>query len=151
MFYSHFGNFRNAARNLFVNSVLKRVTSNHAKNLRRKTAQEFLTGNSAPFLALVGVSLASGSGILTKEDEIECVCKEVRNAARKVTKLDNEKNLVENFGNQHWSLNDFNIGPVISKGCSAVVYAAKCLKNGFESMGNSTEGMVIFFMGVATK
>jgi len=137
--FSHFGNFRNAARNLFVNSVLKRVTSNHAKNLRRKTAQEFLTGNSAPFLALVGVSLASGSGILTKEDEIECVCKEVRNAARKVTKLDNEKSLVENFGNQHWSLNDFNIGPVISKGCSAVVYAAKCLKNGFESMGDHTE------------
>jgi len=137
--FSHFGNFRNAARNLFVNSVLKRVTSNNAKNLRQKTAQEFLTGNSAPFLALVGVSLASGSGILTKEDEIECVCKEVRNAARKVTKLDNEKNLVENFGNQHWSLNDFNIGPVISKGCSAVVYAAKCLKNGFENMGNDTE------------
>jgi len=137
--FSHFGNFRNAARNLFVNSVLKRVTSNHAKNLRQKTVKEFLTGNSAPFLALVGVSLASGSGILTKEDEIECVCKEVRNAARKVTKLDNEKNLVENFGNQHWSLNDFNIGPVISKGCSAVVYAAKCLKNGFETMGNNTE------------
>merc|ERR1712156_678909 len=134
--FSHFGNFRNAARNLFVNSVLKRVTSNHAKNLRQKTVKEFLSGNSAPFLALVGVSLASGSGILTKEDEIECVCKEVRNAARKVTKLDNEKNLVENFGNQHWSLNDFNIGPVISKGCSAVVYAAKCLKNGFESLGN---------------
>ena len=53
--YSHFGNFRQAARNLFVNSVLKRVTTNNAKNLRRKTAQEFLTGNSAPFLALVGV------------------------------------------------------------------------------------------------
>merc|ERR1712223_1182085 len=92
-------------------------------------------GNSAPFLALVGVSLASGNGILTKEDEIECVCKEVRNAARKVTQLDNDKDL-GNFGNQHWSLNDFNIGPVISKGCSAVVYAAKCLKNGFESLGN---------------
>merc|ERR1711971_547704 len=137
--FSHFGNFLQAARNLFVNSVLKRVTTNNAKNLRRKTAQEFLTGNSAPFLALVGVSLASGSGILTKEDEIECVRKEVRNAARKVTKLNNEKNLVENFGNQHWSLNDFNIGPVISKGCSAVVYAAKCLKNGFENMGNDTE------------
>merc|ERR1712241_879357 len=74
-----------------------------------------------------------------KEDEIECVCKEVRNAARKVTKLDNERTLVENFGNQHWSLNDFNIGPVISKGCSAVVYAAKCLKNGFETLGNDTE------------
>ena len=135
-FNSHFGNFRQAARNLFVNSVLKRVTNNHAKNLRRRTAQQLLVGgNSAPFLALVGVSLASGNGILTKEDEIECVCKEVRNAARKVTQLDNDKDL-GNFGNQHWSLNDFNIGPVISKGCSAVVYAAKCLKNGFESLGN---------------
>jgi len=138
--YSHFGNFRQAARNLFVNSVLKRVTTNNAKNLRRKTAQEFLTGNSAPFLALVGVSLASGSGILTKEDEIECVCKEVRNAARKVSKLDSNEENLGNFGNQHWSLNDFNIGPVISKGCSAVVYAAKCLKNGFENIGNDSEG-----------
>ena len=34
-------------------------------------------GNSAPFLALVGVSLASGSGLITKEDELECVCREV--------------------------------------------------------------------------
>merc|ERR1711971_1438521 len=137
--FSHFGNFRNAARNLFVNSVLKRVTSNNAKNLRQKTAQEFLTGNSAPFLALVGVSLASGSGILTKEDEIECVCKEVRNAARKVGQKSAEENEGTNFGNQHWSLNDFNIGPVISKGCSAVVYAADCLKNGFETIGNDSE------------
>lgn len=138
--FSHFGNFRQAARNLFVNSVLKRVTTNNAKNLRRKTAQEFLTGNSAPFLALVGVSLASGSGILTKEDEIECVCKEVRNAARKVGQKSVEENEGTNFGNQHWSLNDFNIGPVISKGCSAVVYAANCLKNGFETIGNDSEG-----------
>ena len=71
-------------------------------------------------------------------------CNIYHTLTRKVTKLDNEKNLVENFGNQHWSLNDFNIGPVISKGCSAVVYAAKCLKNGFETMGNNTEGMFIF-------
>ena len=87
------------------------------------------------------ISLASGSGILTKEDEIECVCKEVRNAARKVGQKSAEENEGTNFGNQHWSLNDFNIGPVISKGCSAVVYAANCLKNGFETIGNDSEGM----------
>ena len=88
------------------------------------------------------ISLASGSGILTKEDEIECVCKEVRNAARKVgQKSVEEENEGTNFGNQHWSLNDFNIGPVISKGCSAVVYAANCLKNGFETIGNDSEGI----------
>ena len=87
------------------------------------------------------ISLASGSGILTKEDEIECVCKEVRNAARKVGQKSVEENEGTNFGNQHWSLNDFNIGPVISKGCSAVVYAANCLKNGFETIGNDSEGI----------
>jgi hypothetical protein len=32
-------------------------------------------------LALVGVSLASGSGLITKEDELECVCREVNNNA----------------------------------------------------------------------
>ena len=91
---------------------------------------------------IFNISLASGSGILTKEDEIECVCKEVRNAARKVgQKSVEEENEGTNFGNQHWSLNDFNIGPVISKGCSAVVYAANCLKNGFETIGNDSEGI----------
>jgi hypothetical protein len=37
-----------------------------------------VNGNSAPFLALVGVSLASGAGLITKEDELECVFREVR-------------------------------------------------------------------------
>lgn len=37
-----------------------------------------LYGDSAPFFALVGVSLASGTGILTKEDELEGVCWEIR-------------------------------------------------------------------------
>jgi serine/threonine protein kinase len=32
-------------------------------------------------------------------------------------------------------LKDFDIGPAIAKGCSAVVYSAKCLAKGFELMG----------------
>lgn len=37
-----------------------------------------LYGDSGPFFALVGVSLASGTGILTKEEELEGVCCEIR-------------------------------------------------------------------------
>jgi len=130
---------RQAARNLILNNVLRRVTNSGSKELRRRTAQELLGGNSAPFLALVGVSLASGSGILNREDEIECMCTEVRKAARKAKhtieeRAERDEN--KNDPKKNWSLVDFDIGPVISKGCSAVVYAAKCIKNGFESLGN---------------
>lgn len=35
-------------------------------------------GDSSPFFALVGVGLASGNGLLTKDDELEGVCYEIR-------------------------------------------------------------------------
>lgn len=38
----------------------------------------FLFGDSAPLFALIGVCLASGTGILTKDDELEGVCWEIR-------------------------------------------------------------------------
>lgn len=38
----------------------------------------FLYGDSTPLFALIGVSLATGSGILTKDDELEGVCMEIR-------------------------------------------------------------------------
>lgn len=38
----------------------------------------FLFGDSAPLFALIGVCLASGSGIITKDDELEGVCWEIR-------------------------------------------------------------------------
>lgn len=38
----------------------------------------FLYGDSAPLFALIGISLASGTGILTKDDELEGVCWEIR-------------------------------------------------------------------------
>lgn len=67
-----------SARKLFVDHVLKRVTNSLASELRRKTTKQLLSGNSAPFFALVGVSLASGTGIITKEDELDGVCWEIR-------------------------------------------------------------------------
>jgi len=66
------------ARRIFVDNILKRVTNSLAADLRRRTASKLVFGDSAPFFALVGVSLASGTGILTKDDELEGVCWEIR-------------------------------------------------------------------------
>jgi PTEN induced putative kinase 1 len=66
------------ARRLFVDNVLRRVTNSLSADLRRRATKRLLFGDSAPFFALVGVSLASGTGILTKDDELEGVCWEIR-------------------------------------------------------------------------
>lgn len=49
----------------------------------------FLFGDSAPLFALIGICLASGTGILTKDDELEGVCWEIRVSTRAIfrTKL----------------------------------------------------------------
>ena len=76
---SHLGFLGTHARRLFVDNILKRVTNTLAADLRRRAASRLLfRGDSAPFFALVGISLASGTGILTKDDELEGVCWEIR-------------------------------------------------------------------------
>lgn len=127
-----------SVRRTLVDSVLRRVTNSQAAILRRKAAHQLNSlGNSAPFLALVGVSLASGSGILTKEDEIEGVCSEIRQAVGRTSLLLSNLEVknriaaaaeedVEN--NYDFSLSDFDLGKPIAKGCSAVVYTAKLKK-----------------------
>ena len=136
-----FASIREVAHQLFVNNVLRRVSNSQTQELRRRTVRQLFGGNSAPFFALVGVSLASGTGIITKEDEIECVCKEVRQTARKTR--DHLSNVKEDIGTEEpkttWTLNDFAIGPAIAKGCSAVVYSAKCLADGFQTIGGNPQ------------
>ena len=80
--------------------------------LRRRAVHQLTSqGNSAPFLALVGVSLASGSGIITKEDEIESVCYEIRQAVGKTRLLKSEEEVVETQNREHqWCLQDFELG-----------------------------------------
>lgn len=65
-------------RKLLINNVLERVTPTLNADLRRKATRRLFYGDSAPFFALVGVSLASGSGVLTKDDELEGICWEIR-------------------------------------------------------------------------
>ena len=136
-----FGEIRQAFQNVF----LKRTNANtQAAVWRRKTAKQLLTGNASPFLALVGVTLASGPGIVTKQDELEFVCKEIQKSAKKtLISLEdiNEETVTQPLENDRladgdnddspqssgysWSLSDFELSSVIAKGCNAVVKAAK--------------------------
>lgn len=115
--------FGNQARRLFIDNVLNRVTNPYSVDLRLQATKKLLYGDSTPFFALVGVSLASGNGVLTKNDELEAVCWEIRHAMcnfqEKVGEKDIESRLDEEFG-----IESLNIGKPIAKGCSAVVYAA---------------------------
>ena len=106
-----------ALRNTFVDNILRRATNTQAAALRRRAAQQLFSGHSsAPFLALLGVSLASGTGIVTKEDEVECVCGEIRQAAGRV-RLDGggeasvDPSTVVN-------LNSLDVGSIIAKECA---------------------------------
>ncbi|XP_019869047.1 serine/threonine-protein kinase Pink1, mitochondrial [Aethina tumida] len=114
------------ARRILIDNVLNRVTNSLAAELRKKAAKRILYGDSAPFFALVGVSLASGTGILTKEDELEGVCWEIREAISKIKwhyhDVDVDKG---KFEDNPVTLNDLSFGKPIAKGSYGVVYAAK--------------------------
>lgn len=81
-------------------------------------------GDSAPFFALVGVGIASGAGILTKEDELEGVCWEIRNSISKVEWQfdDIDEKYIEK---ENITLDDLSFGKPIAKGSNGVVYSAK--------------------------
>uniref|UniRef100_A0A1B6E368 non-specific serine/threonine protein kinase n=1 Tax=Clastoptera arizonana TaxID=38151 RepID=A0A1B6E368_9HEMI len=114
----------NTVRKLFVNNILNRVTNSLAADLRRRAAKQLVFGNSAPFLALVGVGLASGSGILTKEDEFDGVSFEIRETiSRMQKKLAQAETKI--FRSDVVKLDNLEIGPSIAKGSNAVVYAAR--------------------------
>lgn len=121
--------FAKFSRRLLVDNVLSRVTSPKSSALRTEATKRFVFGDSLPFFSLVGCSLASGNGIITKEDELESICCEIRVAVEKYqSKL--EDKVIENRPiKEDLSLDDLNIGPMISKGCSAAVYCASFKNN----------------------
>ena len=110
-------------RRTVLDGVLRRVTHTQASELRRRALDQLsLAGDSQPFLALLGVSLASGSGIISKEDEIENICGEIRRAVGN-TRLVSDDVITDH--DHHCSLQDFDLGQPIAKGCAAVVYSAR--------------------------
>lgn len=102
--------FGNNARRLFVDNILNRVTNPYSAELRSQATKKFLYGDSTPFFALVGVSLASGAGLLTKDDELEGVCYEIREAVSRFQQNWVEKDLNENFA-EDLNLSSLDIGP----------------------------------------
>lgn len=116
------------ARRLFVDNVLRRVTNSLAADLRKRATKRLLFGDSAPFFALVGVSLASGTGILTKDDELEGICWEIREAVSRmqwnISKADCSESEIKG-DEEPVGLRSLVLGPLIAKGCSAAVYAAR--------------------------
>uniref|UniRef100_A0A646QG39 non-specific serine/threonine protein kinase n=1 Tax=Hemiscolopendra marginata TaxID=943146 RepID=A0A646QG39_9MYRI len=111
----------------FLNHLLKWATNTTAAEIRRNAAKKIIYGgrNAVPFLGFVGINLISGQGLVTKDDEIEKVCEDIRIC------LKNDAKLSENIS-PSVSLNDLEIGEVIAKGCNAVVHAGRW-KNEYES------------------
>lgn len=115
--------FGQHARKLFIDNILNRVTTTYSAELRNQATKKLFYGDSAPFFALVGVSLASGAGVLTKEDELEGVCWEIREAANRFQSNWNYDEISETLDSS-FNIDKLAIGPALAKGCAAVVYAA---------------------------
>ena len=108
-----------ALRNTFVDNILRRATNTQAAALRRRAAKQLFAGHSsAPFLALLGVSLASGTGIVTKEDEVECVCGEIRQAAGRVRLDGGGSDEASADPSTVVNLNSLDVGSIIAKECA---------------------------------
>lgn len=112
------------ARQILANNILRRVTNPVSSDLRKRTTKQLFYGNSTPFFAFVGISLASGS-IISKEDELDGLCWEIREAVERMegSVSEAESDLFESGENAE--LNGFVIGPLIGKGANAAVYAAR--------------------------
>ncbi|KAH8397480.1 hypothetical protein KR222_007727 [Zaprionus bogoriensis] len=115
--------FGQHARKLFIDNILSRVTTSYSEELRQRATRKLFYGDSAPFFALIGVSLATGSGVLSKEDELEGVCWEIREAASRLQAAWNHDEVSETLSS-NFNIDQLDVGPPIAKGCAAVVYAA---------------------------
>lgn len=112
------------ARQILANNILRRVTNPVSSDLRKRTTKQLFYGNSTPFFAFVGISLASGS-IISKEDELDGLCWEIREAVERmqVSVSEAESDLFQ--PGETAELSSFIIGPLIGKGANAAVYAAR--------------------------
>lgn len=133
--------FGQHARKLFIDNILSRVTTNYSEELRQRATRKLFYGDSAPFFALIGVSLATGSGVLSKEDELEGVCWEIREAASRLQDAWNRDEISETL-NSNFNIDQLDVGPPIAKGCAAVVYAANFKEKSEQEKETKSKGNV---------
>lgn len=122
-----------------VQGLVRKVSSPLWTEAKKRATKRLVFGESAPYFALVGVTLVSGSqqGLVTKEDELESLCCNIREAISRAGWLHNpefwqhrsfgeEDDDFEIIEKEHiYSLSDFKLGSIIDKGCNAVVYSAQ--------------------------
>jgi len=103
-----------------VLSRLAPATSLAAMHRRRAMTALTSQGDPAPFLALLGSSLATGATLLTRRDQQEAVCWEVRRAAGSLA-------VPAPSPPANLSLADFQLGTGagLGQGCAAVVLPAR--------------------------
>ncbi len=78
----------------------------------------------------------SSVGLITKEDEVECVCSEIRQAAAKIQA---SSKTTEPEISSSPSLSDFELGTFLAKGCNAVVCAARYAKDRWSEVSKAFE------------
>ncbi len=92
------------------------------------------------------------SGIITKQDEVDCVCGEIRRAAGKVrSNLDVvslgtpppppplDGDATAGARRRQLSLADLEIGDILAKGCNAAVCAARWARRQWEGVSEAFE------------
>uniref|UniRef100_T1ISF8 non-specific serine/threonine protein kinase n=1 Tax=Strigamia maritima TaxID=126957 RepID=T1ISF8_STRMM len=106
----------------FAQKFIQWLTNSPAAELRRNAAKKLMYGGRqlTPYLGFVGINLISGQGIITKKDELEGICEEIRVCADLLNRQ-KESTIYETAS----SLTDLQIGSVIAKGCNAIVHCAK--------------------------
>ncbi|ERL95033.1 serine/threonine-protein kinase Pink1, mitochondrial [Dendroctonus ponderosae] len=124
------------ARRVLIEDVLNRVGNKTESGVLHKSPRNSFFGNSAPLLSLVGVA-AVGQGLLTKDEELEGVCWEIRQSMSKIQwnrMFHPAQNTAEN---SPMNLEGFTFGKPIAKGANAVVY--EVATNIPNNVGGSTE------------
>ncbi|XP_068202364.1 serine/threonine-protein kinase Pink1, mitochondrial [Palaemon carinicauda] len=125
--------------NRLFQGFVRKVSSPLWTEAKKRATKRLVFGETAPYFALVGVTLVSGSqqGLVTKEDELESLCCNIREAISRAGWLHNpdfwkhstyneEDEDFEIIEKEHvYSLSDFRLGSIIDKGCNAVVYSAQ--------------------------
>lgn len=98
-----------------------------AAHTRKETTKKLLFGGkrTGPVVALIGFTLSSKDGLLTKRDKMETLCEDVRIAVSSAwcqAQLEDLNEVIRD--DQTISLKNLQLGEVIAKGCNAIVHAA---------------------------
>ncbi|XP_066255598.1 serine/threonine-protein kinase Pink1, mitochondrial [Euwallacea similis] len=107
------------ARRVLIEDVLNRVTN---VGVAQKASQRGLYGNTAPLLGLVGFAVM-GQGLLTKDEELEGICWEIRECISKIQT--SRECAMQSIPTEPLAINvnAFTFGKPIAKGSNAVVYS----------------------------